>query len=310
MSDWTPRSVSVVVPVFNEVENVRQLVHEIVQTLRPMGMPSEVVIVDDASTDGTLSELRALLPTTPELVVIELRRNFGQTLALLAGLDRSSGDAVVTMDGDLQNDPADVPMMLRELSKGADVVSGWRKHRQDGFLLRRIPSWAANWLIRSISGIPIHDQGCALKAYRSELVDLLDLYGDMHRFIGMLTIPLGARLVEVEVSHRPRVAGSSAYGTSRIWKVLADLLTMQMLTRFRERPSRWFALLGLPFLAMGLIALSLPFAVGASVVVPATVAFISLTTFSFCVLVGILGEAALESSGGSSNVICRERSSI
>ena len=235
MAGWSPRSISVVVPVFDEERNVRRLIEEIVGVLQPLGLPFEVVVVDDGSRDGTLAALREILASTPELVVIALRRNFGQTLALLAGLDRARGDAVITMDGDLQNDPRDIPRLLLELSRGADVVSGWRRQRQDSLFLRRIPSWVANWLIRVLVGARIHDQGCALKAYRSEIVRALGLYADMHRFIGLMTLPLGASLVEVEVHHRPRMAGASSYGPSRIFKVLVDLFTMQMLSRFRER---------------------------------------------------------------------------
>jgi glycosyltransferase involved in cell wall biosynthesis len=307
MSDWSPRSISVVIPVYDEEPNVRRLVEEIVGVLRPLGLPFEVVIVDDASRDGTLSALRDLLVSTPELVVIALRRNFGQTLALLSGLDRARGNVVVTMDGDLQNDPRDIPMLLQELSRGADVVSGWRRQRRDSLFSRRIPSWIANWLIRLVTGAPIHDQGCALKAYRCEIVRTLDLYADMHRLIGLMTLPLGASLVEVEVHHRPRVAGSANYGASRIFKVLVDLFTVQMLSRFQERPSRWFAILGCPFLATALLALPMSLVAG-SAIVPGSVALIAATTFGFCLLLGVLGEAALESSlGGADSVPFRDR---
>lgn len=287
---WSPRSLSIVVPVFNEEENAELLVRGIAEAARPLRLPFEIVIVDDGSTDGTLAALRGLLPSTPELSVIALRRNFGQTAALQAGLDRARGDAIVTMDGDLQNDPRDIPRLLEELSRGADVVSGWRKNRRDTLILRRIPSWLANRLIRLVTGAVIHDQGCSLKAYRSEVVRGLDLYADMHRFIAILTMPLGASISEVEVRHHPRVAGDSKYGISRTFKVLTDLFTIEMLTHFRESPLRWFALVGSPFFAAAVLAsLAVLFASGSTVVMTA-VAFLTSTTCVACLLVGLLGE--------------------
>ena len=309
MEDWTPRSLSVVVPVFNEEGNVRRLVREIVDVARALALPFELIIVDDASTDGSLSILLEERQHVPELVVISLRRNFGQTMALAAGLDRARGDSVVTMDGDLQNDPHDIPALLEELSRGADVVSGWRRNRQDRLVSRRLPSLAANKLIRAVTGISIHDQGCALKAYRSEVVHALDLYGDMHRFIGVLTLPLGASVAEVEVHHRPRIAGASHYGASRVLKVLADLFTIQMLSRFRERPARWFTILGLPFLVCALLAIPMPLIAGSGIIVPASIVLISSTTFGFCLLLGVLGEASIESSRSrtTTRLISRDR---
>ena len=233
----------------------------------------------------------------PELVVVRLRRNFGQTLALLAGLDRSRGEAVVTMDGDLQNDPADIPNLLEELCRGADAVSGWRRNRKDG-IMRLLPSQVANWLIRRLIRIDIHDQGCALKAYRGELVRSLGLYADMHRFIATLMLPLGARIVEVEVQHHPRVAGTSHYGVSRAFRVLTDLFTLQMLTHFCERPLRWFTVLGIPFLIASILAGEMAFLGDPhTMVVWTSVFLLSISTFGTCLLLGLLGEAALESAG-------------
>jgi hypothetical protein len=158
------------------------------------------------------------------------------------------------MDGDLQNDPRDIPRLLEEIERGADIVSGWRRERQDLLLLRKIPSWIANWIIRGATGVPIHDQGCSLKAYRREVIEGLDLYADMHRFIALLTMPMGTSIAEIQVRHHPRVAGTSKYGLGRVFRVLTDLVTIQMLTRFRESPIRWFALLGTPFLLGTLLA--------------------------------------------------------
>jgi glycosyltransferase involved in cell wall biosynthesis len=297
MSRWEPRSLSIVVPVFNEAGNVARLVDSTLTAARSLDLGFELIVVDDGSTDETTSILRGLRAGAPELVVVRLRRNFGQTLALLAGLDCSRGDAVVTMDGDLQNDPADIPRLLDELRRGADAVSGWRRERRDP-VSRMLPSLAANWLIRRLTGVAIHDQGCALKAYRGELVRSLGLYSDMHRFIATLTSPLGARIVEIEVQHHPRAAGSSHYGASRIVRVLADLLTLQMLTRFREWPLRWFTMIGLPFLGLGLVAsLEAMFGEGEGLVVWAAVSFLSTSTFGSFMLLGLLGEATLEVSG-------------
>jgi glycosyltransferase involved in cell wall biosynthesis len=300
---------SIVIPVFDEERNVGPLVRELVSVLRPLGVPFEIVMVDDASGDGTLAALRDLIPSTPELVVIALRRNFGQTLALLAGLDHAQGDAVVTMDGDLQNDPRDIPRLVAELSRGAHAVSGWRRERKDAILQRRLPSWIANWLIQRLLGVPLHDQGCALKAYRRDVVRSLDLYADMHRFIGLMTLPLGASLTEIEVHHRPRLAGSSSYGPSRAFKVLVDLFTIKMLAQFQDRPARWFAILGSPFLFTGVLALLTPLITGSGLVVPGTIALISATTFGFCLLLGVLGEAAIELARGGARrvVLFRER---
>jgi len=290
-------SLSVVVPVYNEEENVTPLVEGVVQALRPLGRPFEVVVVDDGSRDGTRGILRGLVDEIPELVVVALRRNFGQPPALQAGFDRARGDAILTMDGDLQNDPRDLPLLLEKLEQGADVVSGWRKDRQDTLVLRKLPSWVANRMIRWVTRVPIHDQGCSLKAYRREVVRRLGLYSDMHRFIAIMTMPLGARIEEIEVRHHARVAGESKYGISRVFKVMADLFTIQMLTRFRESPTRWFGLLGAPFLLGSLVCTVAAIASwGSSVVLP-TVSLLLMLNFIACLFAGLLGEAIIDTSG-------------
>jgi len=303
---WSPRSLSVVVPVYNEAANAEPLVRRIALAVRPLGLPCEIVVVDDGSRDDTLPILRGLVPEVSELVVVALRRNFGQTLALQAGLDRARGDAIVTMDGDLQNDPADIPRLLDALSAGADVVSGWRRDRRDAVVLRKIPSWVANRLIRLVTRIDIHDQGCALKAYRREVIRGLDLYADMHRFIAILTLPLGASITEIEVRHHPRVAGTSKYGISRTFKVLADLFTIQMLTWFRERPMRWFTLMGIPFLVATLLAGLMALVSDAGTVVPAAIALLTTTSFLACLLLGLLAEFVLSTSGPGPGPVVRE----
>lgn len=298
---------SVVVPVYNEEINVEPLVQGIAEAVRPLGLVFEIVIVDDGSNDGTLLALRGLMPSTPELTVVALRKNFGQTLALQAGLDQAHGDAIVTMDGDLQNDPRDIPSLVEELSRGADVVSGWRRMRQDTLILRKVPSWIANRLIRLVTGVEIHDQGCSLKAYRGEVVRGLDLYADMHRFIAILTMPLGASIAEVEVHHRPRVAGRSKYGISRTFRVLVDLFTVQMLTWFRDRPIRWFATTGFVFFVTALVAVCVALVNPGPNVVPAAISLLSATTFVSCLLFGLLGEFVVASSGRRADrIVSRE----
>jgi hypothetical protein len=292
---FVPRSLSVVVPVYDEEANVAPLVEGIVAAVRPLGIPFEVVVVDDGSRDGTAAALRAVVPRIPELVVLRLRRNFGQTAALQAGFDRARGEAVVTLDGDLQNDPRDIPRLLEALGD-ADVVSGWRRRRQDDVLLRKLPSRLANALIRRLTRVPVHDQGCSLKAYRRDVVECLSLYSDMHRFVTVLTMPAAARIAEIEVLHHPRRAGRSKYGLSRVGKVLADLLTIQMVTRFQQRPLRGFIALGMPFLLASLLfAAALPFT-EESFVVLETVATLLGLTFLWCVLAGILGQAIVETA--------------
>ena len=301
LESFNPRSLSVVVPTYNEEANAVPLVRGLVAVLQGMKLPFELIVVDDGSRDSTVAQLRSLLSTTPELVILRLRRNFGQTSALQAGFDRARGEVVVTLDGDLQNDPRDIPRLLERLKLGADVVSGWRVDRKDGLWLRRVPSQLANGLIRRLTGVPIHDQGCSLKAYRREVIQRLRLYSDMHRFIGVLVMPTGAAIDEIAVAHHPRVAGVSKYGLSRIFKVIADLLTIQMLTRFRENPMRWFALFGAPFLigaiASGLVAV---WEWGGTLVL-ATVSLTLATTCVSCLLAGLFGETIVSNSGRVSN---------
>jgi glycosyltransferase involved in cell wall biosynthesis len=287
---------SIVIPVFEEEENVEPLVRGVCEAVRPLARPFEVVVVDDGSRDATLERLKTLLRAHPELVVVALRRNFGQTPALQAGFDRARGDIIVTMDGDLQNDPADIPLLIERIDAGADVVSGWRVDRQDTLVLRKLPSWIANRMIRWITGVPVHDQGCSLKAYRQQVVRRLGLYSDMHRFIAVMTMPLGARIEEIPVRHHARVAGASKYGISRVFKVLADLLTIQMITRFRESPMRWFAWVGAPFLGASLVcALAAIFLPDGSIVMP-TVSLLLGFVFVSCLFAGVMGEAIIDLS--------------
>jgi glycosyltransferase involved in cell wall biosynthesis len=292
----TRPELTVVVPVFDEEENVEPLVRGVCDAIRVLGRPFEVVVIDDGSRDGTLERLKALVPVYPHLVVVALRRNFGQTPALQAGFDRARGDIIVTMDGDLQNDPRDIPLLIERIDAGADVVSGWRVDRQDTLVLRKVPSWLANRMIRWVTGVPVHDQGCSLKAYRQEVVRRLGLYSDMHRFIAVMTMPLGARIEEIPVRHHPRVAGTSKYGISRVFKVLADLLTIQLITRFRESPMRWFMWVGAPFLLGSVVCALASLFVGDGSIVMPTVSLLLGLIFVSSLFAGVMGEAIIDLS--------------
>ncbi len=239
---------SIVVPVFDERGNVAPLHAEITEAMRELGLSYELIFVDDGSTDGTQQALRELCETDPHMTVLCFTRNYGQTAALQAGFDEASGEVVVTMDGDLQNDPADTRLLLDKLDEGFDIVSGWRRSRQEVLLTRRIPSKAANWLIARVTGARIHDNGCTLKAYRLPVVKSAQLYSEMHRFLVPMLSLSGHMIAEVEVNHRPRQHGNSKYGLSRIWKVLLDMVAVKMLLRFASHPAAWFALLGFPFM--------------------------------------------------------------
>jgi hypothetical protein len=246
---------SVVVPVKDERDNVRPMVGRLADALRG-GLPWEAVFVDDGSTDGTFAELARLAAEDRRVRVVRLRRNFGQSAALQAGFDHAAGDVIVTMDGDLQNDPADVPAMLAKLADGFDVVLGERVNRRDKFLLRKLPSRAANWLIRKVTGVPFRDFGCTLRAMRREVADGMLLYGEMHRFITALAVQQGAAVAQVPVRHHPRTAGRSKYNLTRTARVLLDLTTVKFLASYQTRPMHLFGGLGLVLLAAGFVGLA------------------------------------------------------
>jgi glycosyltransferase involved in cell wall biosynthesis len=242
-----------VVPLYNEEESLPLLVEKLLAALRPLGRSFELVLVDDGSSDATASVLRRLAAETPELVAVLLRRNYGQTPAMSAGFDVSRGDLIVTLDGDLQNDPADIPMLLEQLEQGYDLVSGWRHQRQDHAVSRLLPSKLANRLIARVTGVRLHDYGCSLKAYRRELVDDISLYGELHRFLPALAFIEGARITEVKVNHKARQFGQSKYGIDRTFRVLMDLLTVWFMKRFLTRPMHVFGFGGLAAIAVGLL---------------------------------------------------------
>ena len=237
-------AVSVVIPLYNEEENVEILNERLGATMKNIG-DYEIVYVDDGSTDGTLRLLEQIQAQDENVIVLSLRRNFGQTAAFAAGFDFARGDVIVTMDGDLQNDPTDIPKLL-EAIKEYDLVSGWRKKRQDNFS-RTFPSKIANWLISNVTGVRLHDYGCSLKAYRRDVVKNLKLYGEMHRFIPAVASWYGVRSAEVETTHHPRLRGKSKYGISRTIKVLLDLVTVKFLQSFSTKPIQFFGPVGLFF---------------------------------------------------------------
>lgn len=237
-------TISVVVPLYNEEENVEVLHARLKEVLDGMGLEYEILYVDDGSQDMTLDLLEKIQKKDADsVVVLSLRRNFGQTAAFAAGFDLSRGEIVITMDGDLQNDPSDIPRLL-EAIKGYDLVSGWRKQRKDPFLSRRLPSTVANWLISKVTGVRLHDYGCSLKAYKRDVIKNLRLYGEMHRFIPALASWYGVRINEIETTHHPRLRGKSKYGISRTIKVLLDLLTIKFLQNFSTKPMQFFGPIG------------------------------------------------------------------
>jgi glycosyltransferase involved in cell wall biosynthesis len=239
--------VSIVAAVYNEEESIAPLCESLDAVMRGLSRPYEIVLVDDGSRDASWERLLAAAARYPHLRLIRFRRNFGQTAAIAAGFDAAEGNVVVTLDADLQNDPADIPMLLDHMDRGFDVVSGWRRDRKDRFLDRRLPSLLANWLISRITGVRLHDYGCSLKAYRREIVKNLKLYGEMHRFIPALASWVGGSIDEVIVRHHPRRYGRSKYGIARTMRVVLDLMTVKFLLRYSTRPIQVFGRIGLLF---------------------------------------------------------------
>ncbi len=244
-------AVSVVVPVYNEVESLPHLIEAIATALAAKELSYEIICVDDGSKDGSPEFLKQQAQTRTDLKAVLLRRNYGQTAAMAAGFNYAQGKAIVTLDGDLQNDPADIPLLLAKLAEGYDLVSGWRQKRQDAALTRLLPSKIANWLIGRITGVKLHDYGCSLKAYRSELVADMNLYGELHRFLPALAFIEGARIAELPVRHHARRYGQSKYGLWRTFRVLMDLLTISFMKTFLTRPMHVFGLFGLISMVLG-----------------------------------------------------------
>jgi len=242
------------VPLFNEEENLESLFAQLVTVLEGLDCGYEIIAVDDGSTDGSFAILKQLHEGNPRIKVVRFRRNFGQTAAFAAGFDQASGEVVITIDADLQNDPADIPCLLDKMAEGYDVVSGWRKDRQDRFLDRKLPSMIANWLISAVTGVHLHDYGCSLKAYHHDVVKSVRLYGELHRFIPALASWMGVSVTELPVSHNPRRFGKSKYGPSRTVRVLLDLLTVRFMLSYSARPMQLFGGIGLLAFVLGTIS--------------------------------------------------------
>ncbi|WP_223924098.1 glycosyltransferase family 2 protein [Geobacter sp. AOG2] len=245
---------SIVVPIYNEEENVAALYASIRDALAGTSLDYETIFVDDGSSDASFRLLKEIADQDQRVKLLRFRRNFGQTAAMSAGFDAAKGDVIVPMDGDLQNDPADIPRLLDKLHEGYDVVSGWRKARKDTFITRKIPSLLANSLISTLTGVHLHDYGCTLKAYRREVLDGINLYGEMHRFVPALASQVGAKVAELPVNHRPRLYGKSKYGISRTLRVVLDLMTVKFLLAYSTKPIQLFGKWGIYTLLAGFLS--------------------------------------------------------
>ncbi len=247
---------SIIVPVFNEEESIPNLFDAIKRSVQPLGLDWELIFVDDGSKDKSLAKIKTIVSENPEQVrAVVLRRNFGQTSAIAAGIDHSHGDIIVLIDADMQNDPADIPLLVKKVQEGYDVVSGWRYDRQDNFLTRTLPSKIANSLISLVTGVRLHDYGCTLKAYCREVITGFRLYGEMHRFIPVYASSVGARITEVKVRHHKRKYGKAKYGLERTFKVILDLFTVKFLTSFSNKPIYLFGGTGLILIIFSFITI-------------------------------------------------------
>lgn len=244
-------TVSIIVPFYNEAESIAAMHRAIVAAIDPLGISYEMVFVDDGSKDDTVRLATHIARLDARVCVVKFRRNYGQTPAMAAGIEQAQGEILVTMDGDLQNDPADIGLFLDKIAEGYDIVVGWRFNRQDKLVSRKIPSRIANWLIGRVTGVPIKDNGCSLKAYRAAVIKRIPLYSEMHRFIPAMASIAGPRIAEIKVNHYARQFGRSKYGLSRIYRVLLDLLVIKTVASFTSRPLLWFAVLSLPLLVGG-----------------------------------------------------------
>jgi glycosyltransferase involved in cell wall biosynthesis len=253
MQDPYQPDLSVVIPVYNEQESLERLYDKVVAALSPLGKTWELILIDDGSSDDSYKLLVKLAQTDERVKVVRFVRNFGQTAALAAGIDFASGEIIIPMDADLQNDPADIQALLDKLKEGYDVVSGWRKDRKDEFFTRLLPSWIANKIISVISNVPLHDYGCSLKAYRRDVIKDVRLYGEMHRFVPIYATWMGARVAEIPVTHHAREFGQSKYGLSRTFKVVLDLITIKFLSSYATKPIHIFGAIGFFSFALALV---------------------------------------------------------
>ncbi len=286
---------SVIVPFYNEEESIRGMHASIVAAVEPLGIPFEIVMVNDGSRDRTLEIATEIARQDPRAVVVNFRRNYGQTPAMAAGIQQAEGRILVTMDGDLQNDPRDIGEFLAKIDEGYDIVVGWRFNRQDKLISRKIPSMIANWLIGRVTGVRIKDNGCSLKAYRASVIKAIPLYSEMHRFIPAMASIAGPRIAEIKVRHHARQFGQSKYGLSRVYKVLLDLMVIKTVASFTSRPLLWFSVLATPLALIGMLALTFSLwhwaAVTGTLPLPvAGTGLIFLLAALILMLSGVLGE--------------------
>lgn len=247
--------ISIVIPAYNEEDNIPILYEKLKGVLERLGREYEIIFVDDGSVDRTWERLKEIAEKDQRVKLIRFRKNYGQTAAMYAGFQHATGEVIITLDADLQNDPEDIPMLLQKLEEGYDIVSGWRRDRKDPFLSRRLPSMIANWIISKVTGVELHDYGCTLKAYRADIIKRLELYGDMHRFLPALTKRLGAKITEIPVRHHPRLYGKSKYGIGRTIRVILDIFLVKFLNEYINKPMYVFGTFGFILLSLGLLAL-------------------------------------------------------
>jgi glycosyltransferase involved in cell wall biosynthesis len=290
--------ISIVIPVYNEEESILPLYQSLCRACEALGKPYELIFIDDGSRDKTFDVLKRLNKADSRVNVIRFRKNFGQTAAMAAGFEYASGEVIVSMDGDLQNDPGDIATLLSKIGEGFDVVCGWRKNRQDKLWTRRLPSRMANWIIGLITGVQVHDNGCSLKAYRASVIKSVALYGEMHRFIPAMSTLAGAKITEIVVNHHPRRFGKSKYGIGRVWRVALDIITVKLITGSASRPALWFGLPSFPVFGLGLSALVVAAAMYSEAqpsewLVMSTVALLFFLLGVHLLSMGVIGELSM-----------------
>jgi glycosyltransferase involved in cell wall biosynthesis len=304
-------AVSIIIPVYNEEESILLVWQSVRRACESLGKPYEVIFVDDGSRDKTFDILKRIYQEDARVKIIRFRKNFGQTAAMAAGFEYARGEIIVSMDGDLQNDPSDIPTLLAKIGEDCDVVCGWRQNRQDKFWTRRVPSVVANWMIGRVTGVKIHDNGCSLKAYRASVIKSVVLYSEMHRFIPAMSTLAGAKITEIVVNHHPRRFGKSKYGIGRVWRVALDIITVKLITGSASRPALWFGLPSFFVFGLGLLALLLAAAMYSKPMpsewlVMSTVAFLFFLLGVHLLSMGIIGELSMRTGNYFPEKILRQ----